>query len=71
MQIRELCDGGLTGSCVALGTWVLGGWMWGGCEDDVGERTILTALDAGITLIDTAPIYGFGRSEETVGRALR
>ncbi|MDO5308771.1 MAG: aldo/keto reductase [Planctomycetia bacterium] len=71
MQIRELTTDGLVGSVVALGTWALGGWMWGGCDDAEAERTVLTALDHGVTLIDTAPIYGFGRSEETVGRALR
>ena len=58
-------------SAVVLGTWGMGGWMWGGCDDSLAERTILTALDAGINIIDTAPIYGFGRSEETVGRALQ
>jgi aryl-alcohol dehydrogenase-like predicted oxidoreductase len=44
--------------------------MWGGVEDKAAERAIHCAIDQGITLIDTAPVYGFGRSEETVGRAL-
>ncbi|WP_201740068.1 aldo/keto reductase [Aristophania vespae] len=55
---------------VALGTWAIGGWMWGGPDDDNAIRTIHTALDEGITLIDTAPVYGFGHAEELVGRAL-
>jgi len=55
---------------VGLGTWAIGGWMWGGTDEAESIRTIHTALDLGITLIDTAPIYGFGRSEEIVGRAL-
>ncbi|MBV1837730.1 aldo/keto reductase [Acetobacter estunensis] len=55
---------------VALGTWAIGGWMWGGPDDDNGVRTIHKALDEGINLIDTAPVYGFGHSEEVVGRAL-
>jgi aryl-alcohol dehydrogenase-like predicted oxidoreductase len=57
-------------SRVALGTWAIGGWMWGGSDEQEAIRTIHTALDQGITLIDTAPVYGFGRSEEIVGRAL-
>jgi aryl-alcohol dehydrogenase-like predicted oxidoreductase len=45
--------------------------MWGGVEEKEAERAILCAIDHGITLIDTAPAYGFGRSEEIVGRALQ
>ena len=58
-------------SRIALGTWAMGGWMWGGSEDKESIRTIHAALDQGINLIDTAPIYGYGRSEEIVGEALR
>jgi aryl-alcohol dehydrogenase-like predicted oxidoreductase len=57
-------------SRIALGTWAIGGWMWGGTNEDESIRTIHAALDRGINLIDTAPVYGFGRSEEVVGRAL-
>jgi aryl-alcohol dehydrogenase-like predicted oxidoreductase len=57
-------------SRVGLGTWAIGGWMWGGTEEQESIDTIHTALDSGITLIDTAPVYGFGRSEEIVGKAL-
>jgi len=57
-------------SRVGLGTWAIGGWMWGGSDEQEAVRTIHAALDQGITLIDTAPVYGFGRSEEIVGRAL-
>jgi aryl-alcohol dehydrogenase-like predicted oxidoreductase len=55
---------------IALGTWAIGGWMWGGSDDQESIRTILSALDRGITIIDTAPVYGFGHSEEIVGQAL-
>ena len=55
---------------VGLGTWAIGGWMWGGTDEAESIRTIQAALDLGITLIDTAPVYGFGRSEEIVGKAL-
>src|SRR5580658_11077524 len=57
-------------SRIALGTWAIGGWMWGGTDEAESIRTIHAALDHGITLIDTAPVYGFGRSEEIVGKAL-
>jgi aryl-alcohol dehydrogenase-like predicted oxidoreductase len=55
---------------VGLGTWAIGGWMWGGTDEKESIRTIHAALDLGINLIDTAPVYGFGRSEEIVGKAL-
>jgi aryl-alcohol dehydrogenase-like predicted oxidoreductase len=57
-------------SRIALGTWAIGGWMWGGTDEADAISTIHTALDRGINLIDTAPVYGFGRSEEIVGKAL-
>lgn len=61
----------LLSSRIALGTWAVGGWMWGGTDEKESIRTIHAALDQGINLIDTAPIYGYGRSEEIVGEALR
>jgi aryl-alcohol dehydrogenase-like predicted oxidoreductase len=61
----------LISSRIALGTWAIGGWMWGGTDEKESIRTIHAALDQGINLIDTAPIYGYGRSEEIVGEALR
>ena len=57
-------------SRVALGTWAMGGWMWGGTDHRESIATIRAALDQGINLIDTAPVYGFGVSEEIVGEAL-
>src|SRR5437016_3156071 len=57
-------------SRVGLGTWAIGGWMWGGTNEKDAIDTIHAALDRGINLIDTAPAYGFGRSEEIVGKAL-
>jgi aryl-alcohol dehydrogenase-like predicted oxidoreductase len=57
-------------SRIGLGTWALGGWMWGGTDEQESIRTIHSAIDRGITLIDTAPVYGFGKSEEIVGKAL-
>ncbi len=57
-------------SRIGLGTWAIGGWMWGGTDESDAISTIHAALDNGINLIDTAPVYGFGRSEELVGKAL-
>ena len=57
-------------SRVALGTWAMGGWMWGGTDRRASVATIRAALQQGINLIDTAPAYGFGLSEEIVGEAL-
>lgn len=58
-------------SRVGLGTWSIGGWMWGGTEEKEAIATIHHALDLGINLIDTAPVYGFGLSEEIIGKALK
>ncbi len=57
-------------SRIGLGTWAIGAWMWGGGAEAEAIRTVHAALDAGVNLLDTAPIYGFGRAEEIVGRAL-
>jgi aryl-alcohol dehydrogenase-like predicted oxidoreductase len=71
METTEIGASGITASRIALGTWAMGGWMWGGNSDlDASIRTIRSAIERGITLIDTAPVYGFGRSEEIVGMAL-
>ena len=60
----------LRASRIGLGTWAIGGWMWGGTEEQQAIDTIRTAMERGINLIDTAPVYGFGKSEELVGTAL-
>lgn len=57
-------------SRIGLGTWAIGGWMWGGTDEARSIETIRGAVQGGINLIDTAPVYGFGRSEEIVGKAL-
>jgi aryl-alcohol dehydrogenase-like predicted oxidoreductase len=62
---------GVTVSRIGLGTWAIGGLDWGAVPDDIAISTCLGALERGINLIDTAPIYGHGRSEEIVGRAMR
>jgi aryl-alcohol dehydrogenase-like predicted oxidoreductase len=57
-------------SRIGLGTWSIGGFMWGGTDEQAALETIRAALEHGINLIDTAPVYGLGRAEELVGRAL-
>ena len=71
MLMRPLGQSGIQASAVALGTWVMGGWMWGGADEAGCVRAIHAALDAGVNLLDTAPIYGFGQSELVVGKALK
>lgn len=61
---------GIETSRIGLGTWAIGGWMWGGTDEAEAIATIRSAVERGVTLIDTAPVYGFGRSEEIVGKAL-
>jgi aryl-alcohol dehydrogenase-like predicted oxidoreductase len=70
MELISIGNSGLTTSRVGLGTWAIGGWMWGGTDEAQSIATIRAAVEQGITLIDTAPVYGFGRSEEIVGKAL-
>jgi aryl-alcohol dehydrogenase-like predicted oxidoreductase len=70
MEFVAIPGASLSVSRVALGTWAIGGWMWGGTDDEESIRTIQAALDRGVNLIDTAPVYGFGHSEEIVGKAL-
>jgi aryl-alcohol dehydrogenase-like predicted oxidoreductase len=62
---------GVKVSRIGLGTWAIGGLDWGAIPDEVAIATCLSAVERGINLIDTAPIYGHGRSEEIVGKAMR
>lgn len=71
MKYTEIAGTDLTISSLGLGTWVLGGDMWGGAEEADGVAAVQTALDLGVNLIDTAPIYGYGISEKIVGRAIK
>src|SRR5258708_10792176 len=70
MAFVEIPGTSMRVSRVALGTWAMGGWMWGGSNENDAISAIHAALERGINLIDTAPVYGFGRSEEIVGKAL-
>jgi len=74
MQKRRLGNTDLEFTSVGLGAWAMGGpWLygWGPQDDDESIATILRAMDEGVNWIDTAAIYGHGRSESVVGRALK
>jgi len=71
MKYRPLGKSGIEASVVGFGAWAIGGWMWGGTKKNDPEGAIRSAIDHGINLIDTAPMYGYGHSEELVGTALK
>ena len=70
MKFRKLGQSDLNCSVIGLGTWGMAGSFWGKVDDDQSIATIRAGLEAGINLIDTAPVYGDGHSEEVVGKAL-
>jgi len=72
MKTRKIGTTDIHASVVALGAWAIGGGTWWGeSDDELSIRAIHAARDAGINFIDTAPVYGFGRSEEVVGKAIQ
>jgi len=70
MLTRQIGSSGIAASAIGLGTWAIGGWMWGGTDEAESIAAIEASIDAGVSLIDTAPAYGMGRSEEIVGKAI-
>lgn len=70
MEFTTISGTEISVSRIGLGTWAVGGKMWGGSDEADSIRTIQAAAEHGINLIDTAPVYGFGLSEELVGKAL-
>jgi methylglyoxal reductase len=64
MEYRPLGKSGIEASVVGFGAWAIGGWSWGGTKKNDPQGAIRAALDHGINLIDTAPMYGYGHSEE-------
>jgi aryl-alcohol dehydrogenase-like predicted oxidoreductase len=55
---------------VGFGAWAIGGWLWGGTDEQEAVRAIQASIGRGITLIDTAPAYGLGLSEQIVAKAI-
>jgi aryl-alcohol dehydrogenase-like predicted oxidoreductase len=70
MEFTKISGTSLTVSRIGLGTWSIGGLSWGGTDEGQAISAIHTAIAGGVNLIDTAPVYGFGRSEEIIGKAL-
>jgi len=72
MNIRKLGQSGIDITTIGLGTNYVGGHnLYVGVDEDEGVRLVQRAMDAGITHLDTADAYGFGRSEELVGKAIQ
>ncbi len=70
MEYKQLGGSDVKVTQIIFGAWAIGGWMWGGTDEDEAIAAIRKAVDMGITTIDTAAIYGMGRSEEIVARAI-
>lgn len=70
MEMRKLGKSNVSGSVITFGAWAIGGAMWGGTDEKESVEAIQASIEHGVTSIDTAPIYGFGKSEELVARAI-
>ena len=70
MQHRNLGNTGLSVSAIGFGCWEMGNPEYGSSNDNEMIAAVHRAIDLGVTLFDTAPNYGFGGSEEVLGRAL-
>ena len=72
MDKRKLGKSNLNAAILSMGAWAIGGGSWWGKTDDEASINALhKALDLGVNWIDTAPVYGFGHSEEVVGKFLK
>lgn len=71
MKYFSIGSGKLRISRIITGTWQMGGWYFGKSDRKESLNSIQASLDAGINTFDTAPVYGFGRSEEILGEAMR
>ncbi len=70
MQKRRLGAKGPWVSVIGFGAWAIGGTNWGPTDDKQSKEALHAALDAGVTFIDTADVYGYGHSEELIGQVL-
>jgi len=71
MKYMQLGERGPRVSTMGFGAWAIGGMNWGKTDDEVSLRALHQALDQGVTLIDTADVYGFGHSEELIARVIK
>ena len=71
MQYKQLGSRGPLVSTIGFGAWAIGGVHWGKTDDEVSIMALHEAIDQGVTLIDTADVYGFGHSEELIAKVLK
>lgn len=71
MEYRKLGSSDLKLSAITYGAFVIGGTMWGGNEEKDSIESVQASIEHGVTTLDTAPFYGFGLSEEMVGKAIK
>ncbi len=71
MKNRQLGLSNIKVSPIIFGSWAIGGWLWGGTNEQDAIEAIRAGLENGINTIDTAAIYGMGYSEELVGKAIK
>lgn len=71
MQYTQLGKRGPIVSTVGFGAWAIGGMNWGKTDDEVSLNALHKAVDEGVTLIDTADVYGFGHSEELISKLIK
>ena len=71
MQYTKLGRRGPKVSTIGFGAWAIGGMNWGETDDNISKKALHQALDLGVTLIDTADVYGFGHSEKLISEVLQ
>ena len=71
MDLKVLGKSDVKVTPISFGAWAIGGWMWGGADEKEAIKAVQKAFDLGITSIDTAPVYGYGKSEKLVADAMK
>ena len=71
MELRALGKSNVKVTPITFGAWAIGGWMWGGADEQEAIKAVQKSYELGITTIDTAPVYGYGKSEELVAKAMQ
>lgn len=71
MNCKQLGERGPEVSTIGFGAWAIGGQNWGKTDDDISIQALNEAIDQGVTLIDTADVYGHGHSEELISRVIK
>ncbi|MCI0493959.1 aldo/keto reductase [candidate division KSB1 bacterium] len=71
MKYTKLGKRGPTVSTIGFGAWAIGGMNWGETDDKISKQALHAALDHGVTLIDTADVYGFGHSEQLIAEIIQ